>query len=154
MGLALGFFHGFAPHLLASGLSCRRPLRPAPKCSPDCPADVVALQEVRLSAVCCRPAQRCLYTTLQPNTRVRLLLLATWQVWVLADVERLRQAGAEGGALPHSFHYQSGALGSGLLLLSRFPIAEVGAARGQQGLHCGRMRAEQLCAAGMLLQCG
>ncbi|PRW50999.1 neutral sphingomyelinase [Chlorella sorokiniana] len=59
--------------------------------SAECPADVVALQEV----------------------------------WVLADVERLRQAGAEGGALPHSFHYQSGALGSGLLLLSRYPIAEV-----------------------------
>lgn len=47
------------------------------------------------------------------------------QMWVLADVERLRQAGAEGGALPHSFHYQSGALGSGLLLLSRYPVAEV-----------------------------
>lgn len=57
------------------------------------------------------------------------------QVWVLADVERLRQAGAEGGALPHSFHYQSGALGSGLLLLSRYPIAEVGACQGQ-GWFC------------------
>lgn len=50
------------------------------------------------------------------------------QMWVLADVERLRQAGAEGGALPHSFHYQSGALGSGLLLLSRYPVTEVQAA--------------------------
>lgn len=49
------------------------------------------------------------------------------QVWVARDAERLRQAGAEGGALPHSFHYQSGALGSGLLLLSRYPITEVGA---------------------------
>ena len=60
------------------------------------------------------------------------------QVWVLADVERLRQAGAEGGALPHSFHYQSGALGSGLLLLSRFPIAEVGACQGQGWFLCVR----------------
>lgn len=48
------------------------------------------------------------------------------QVWVARDAEWLRQAGAEGGALPHSFHFQSGALGSGLLLLSRYPIAEVG----------------------------
>lgn len=37
------------------------------------------------------------------------------------------QAGAE-GRLPHSHHYSSGAIGSGLLLLSRYPIAEV---RGQ-----------------------
>ncbi|KAL4444071.1 hypothetical protein ABPG75_011808 [Micractinium tetrahymenae] len=46
------------------------------------------------------------------------------ECWVEADVEALRQAGAE-GRLPHSHHYSSGAIGSGLLLLSRFPIAEV-----------------------------
>lgn len=46
------------------------------------------------------------------------------EVWVAADVELLRQAGAE-GRLPHSFHYSSGTLGCGLVLLSRFPISEV-----------------------------
>ncbi|EFN60044.1 hypothetical protein CHLNCDRAFT_133272 [Chlorella variabilis] len=46
------------------------------------------------------------------------------EVWVAADVELLRQAAAEGG-LPHSFHFLCGAIGSGLLLLSRFRIAQV-----------------------------
>ncbi|KAL4429990.1 hypothetical protein ABPG77_004360 [Micractinium sp. CCAP 211/92] len=46
------------------------------------------------------------------------------ECWVEADVEALRQAGAE-GRLPHSHHYSAGAIGSGLLLLSSFPIVEV-----------------------------
>jgi sphingomyelin phosphodiesterase 2 len=50
-------------------------------------------------------------------------VLMLQEVWVAADVELLRQAGAEGG-LPHSFQFLSGAVGSGLLLLSRFRIVQ------------------------------
>ncbi len=45
-------------------------------------------------------------------------------MWVLRDVQLVTRAAAEGG-LAHSFHYQSGAIGSGLLLLSRHPIVDV-----------------------------
>lgn len=49
------------------------------------------------------------------------------EVWLEADAALLRQAGAE-GRLAHSFHWQSGAIGSGLLVFSRHPIEEVSGA--------------------------
>lgn len=51
-------------------------------------------------------------------------VVALQEVWVAADAALLRQAAAE-GALPHSHLFSSGAIGSGLLLLSRWPITAV-----------------------------
>jgi hypothetical protein len=52
------------------------------------------------------------------------------EVWVEADVRLLQQAAAEGG-LPHSFYYLSGAIGSGLLVLSRHRIVQASGRKAQ-----------------------
>ena len=44
------------------------------------------------------------------------------EVWVRADAELLQRSAAA-GQLPHAFAFRGGALGPGLLLLSRHPIA-------------------------------
>ena len=57
----------------------------------------------------------------RPTCPADIVLLQ--EVWCGEDVAALRQAGAE-GRLPHSAHFQGGALGPGLLLLSAFPVLE------------------------------
>ena len=47
------------------------------------------------------------------------------EVWVRTDAQLLTEAAAQGG-LMHAAHFQGGAIGSGLLVLSRHPILEVG----------------------------
>lgn len=46
------------------------------------------------------------------------------EVWVHSDAALLRAEAAK-GALQHAVHFQGGAIGAGLLVLSRHPILEV-----------------------------
>ncbi|HEX2911642.1 MAG TPA: endonuclease/exonuclease/phosphatase family protein [Chloroflexia bacterium] len=54
---------------------------------------------------------------------MRLDLAAIQEAWWEEDRQRLRQGGAQGG-MPYSHYFPSGVNGSGLLVLSRYPIVD------------------------------